>query len=102
VAHGKLSFTAMHYTDQELSRVEHPYELRKSKETFLNLDHAQWGVGNASCGPDPLPEYYIPYRPADMSFTIRPYSLLSGDAAENAHKTLIDFETETTSLRPGH
>jgi hypothetical protein len=37
-----------------------------------------------------------------LSFTIRPYSVLSGDAAENARETLSDFETETTSLKPGH
>jgi beta-galactosidase len=74
VAEGRLSFTALHYTEPEIGYAKHPYELKKHKETFLSLDYAQWGIGNASCGPLPLPQYYIPFKPASLSFYIQPFN----------------------------
>lgn len=72
VAHGQLSFSALHFTDQDLHEAAHLYQLHPRKETILHLDHAQQGLGNASCGPDQLPEYKIPFKPARLSFTIMP------------------------------
>lgn len=81
VANSQLSFTALHNTDQEISGAKHPYELVPHKETYLSLDYAQWGVGNAGCGPDPLPQYYIPFEPATLSFSIRPYQPTFGEVS---------------------
>jgi beta-galactosidase len=75
VAGGRMSFTALHYTDQDLAKARHLYELKPRKEIILSLDYAQLGIGNASCGPTPLPAYYIPDAPAQLSFTIQPYRL---------------------------
>jgi beta-galactosidase len=74
VADSKLSFTTLHYTDQDLWAAKHLYQLKPRKETILSLDYAQLGVGNASCGPAPLPQFYIPAKPASISFSIRPYN----------------------------
>jgi beta-galactosidase len=82
VANRKLNFTTLHYTDQELAKAEHLYQLKPRKETVLSLDYEQLGIGNASCGPTPLPQYYIPDGPAVISFSIRPYTLLNGDVDE--------------------
>jgi beta-galactosidase len=79
VAHDRLSFTALHFTDQDLHKAEHLYQLHPRKTTVLSLDYAQQGLGNASCGPDQLPEYKIPFKPAAMSFSIQPYDPLKGD-----------------------
>ncbi|SEW46050.1 beta-galactosidase [Chitinophaga sp. YR573] len=73
VADDHLSFTALHYTDQDLWAAPHLYQLQRRPETILSLDEAQLGVGNASCGPIPLPQYYIPFKPATLSFSIQPY-----------------------------
>ena len=73
VAHGKLNFTTLHYTDQDLWQVAHLYQLHPRKETILSLDYGQLGIGNASCGPTPLRKYYIPDTPAEISFSIQPY-----------------------------
>jgi beta-galactosidase len=83
-ANGRLNFTALHYTDNDLVEAGHPYELKRRKETILSLDYAQMGLGNASCGPLPLPQYYIPFKPASISFSIRPYNPLLGDAGSYA------------------
>ncbi len=58
----RLSFSALHFTDNELWQAKHDFmldEIRKP-EIYLNLDCLQEGVGNASCGPVTLPEYMIP------------------------------------------
>ena len=80
VANGRVSFTALHFTDQDLRAAKHLYQLKPRKETVLSLDYAQQGLGNASCGPDQLPQYKIACRPATISFSIRPCSLLYGEA----------------------
>ena len=78
-ADDKLSFTTLHFTDQDLHAAKHLYQLKPRKETVLSLDYAQQGLGNASCGPDQLPQYKIQFKPAVLSFTIRPYDPLAGD-----------------------
>ncbi|HWZ03020.1 MAG TPA: glycoside hydrolase family 2 TIM barrel-domain containing protein [Mucilaginibacter sp.] len=82
VANGKLNFTTLHYTDQDLAKAEHLYQLKPRKETVLSLDYEQLGIGNASCGPIALPQYYIPDKPATVSFSMRPYTPNNGDADE--------------------
>ena len=69
-----FSFTALHFTDQDLHRAKHLYQLKPRPETVLSLDYAQQGLGNASCGPDQLPQYKIPFKPATLAFTISPYN----------------------------
>jgi len=71
VAHSRLSFTTLHYSDQDLHNAAHLYQLKPRRETVLSLDYTQQGLGNASCGPDPLPVYKIPFKPASISFTIK-------------------------------
>ena len=80
VTKSQLSFTALHFTDQDLRTAQHLYQLKPRKETVLSLDYAQQGLGNASCGPDQLPQYKIACKPAVISFSIRPYDPLTGDA----------------------
>ena len=61
VADGTLDFSAQHYTDRDLWRVKYGHDIGKVRrdEVVLTLDCVQRGLGNASCGPQPLPEYEI-------------------------------------------
>jgi beta-galactosidase len=72
MADSVFSFTALHFTDQDLHTASHLYQLKPRKETILSIDYRQMGIGNASCGPTPLPKYYIQNSPATLSFSIRP------------------------------
>ncbi|MFB7757798.1 hypothetical protein ACFC18_50890, partial [Streptomyces sp. NPDC056121] len=36
---------------------------------WVNLDHAQHGIGSQSCGPGPLPQYVHEVAPATFAFT---------------------------------
>ena len=55
-----------HFSADDLYKALHTNELTPRDETFLNLDHMQAGLGSASCGPDPLPQYRI--EPGDFKF----------------------------------
>ena len=60
-ADGTLDFSALHFKDIDLYRVKYGHDLDKVRrsEVILNLDCRMAGVGNASCGPDLLPQYRI-------------------------------------------
>lgn len=61
---GRVNFSALHYTDEDLMNTKHIYDFPniKRKEIILHLDYMQRGIGNNSCcGPDltSLPKYSI-------------------------------------------
>jgi len=58
-AAGPLSFSASHFTPEDLTAAYHPNELKPRDEVTLLLDCRQRGLGTASCGPDTLPQYRI-------------------------------------------
>ncbi|MBO0517320.1 hypothetical protein, partial [Streptomyces beijiangensis] len=39
---------------------------------WVNLDHAQQGIGSQSCGPGALPQHQLSAAPAEFSFTFAP------------------------------
>ena len=64
-----LSFSASHFTENDLFQARHTNDLVPRKEVILNLDYQQRGLGSASCGPDTLlryrltdSEYLLTYR----------------------------------------
>lgn len=48
-----FSFNASRYTQEELTRKEHNFELEPSGHTVLCIDYKQDGIGSNSCGPEP-------------------------------------------------
>ncbi|PXV66284.1 beta-galactosidase [Dysgonomonas alginatilytica] len=70
-----LNFSALHFTDQALWDAVHDFKLDgiRKPEVYLSLDCVQQGLGNASCGPLPLPEYMISANSLQgYSFRIQP------------------------------
>ena len=59
---GEFSFNASHYTQEELTKKCHNYELEKVPETVLCLDFAHSGLGSNSCGPKLLEKYHLPEK----------------------------------------
>ena len=54
-----IGFTASHLTADDLYAARHTSELEPRPEVVLSLDHAQRGLGTASCGPDTHPRYRL-------------------------------------------
>ena len=48
-----LNVSAHHYSTEDLTWAMHAHELHRRKETYLNLDYRQGGLGSNSCGPRP-------------------------------------------------
>lgn len=53
----QFSFNGSVYTQEELTRKAHNYELEPCGYTVLNLDYKQDGIGSNSCGPRPQEQY---------------------------------------------
>ena len=71
---GTFDFSALHYTDEDLWQTKYLHELSKihRPEIILHLDAAMRGLGNASCGPGPLPKYELKEKSYSYSFVIEP------------------------------
>ncbi|MBS1253649.1 MAG: Beta-galactosidase [Anaerolineales bacterium] len=69
-----LNVSAHHFTTQDLTEAGHTYELERRDDITLNLDYAQSGLGNASCGPGVLPQYLLKPREYRYSLRLRPVS----------------------------
>lgn len=52
-----FSFNVSYYSQEELTRKAHNFELEKSGGTIVCLDYAQNGIGSNSCGPELRKEY---------------------------------------------
>ena len=59
-------------TPQALTAARHRHEIQTVPEVIVTLDLAQCGLGNASCGPGPLPQYYLPPEPAHFEVLLKP------------------------------
>lgn len=75
ISKDKLNFSALHYTDKDLWNVNYGHDLDRIRraEVILSLDCIQRGLGNASCGPQPRPQYEIQKGETyNYSFRIEP------------------------------
>jgi len=61
-------FTARRWTTEELDAATHRTDLAPGGTVWVNLDHAQHGIGSQSCGPGPLPQYFLNARPTEFSY----------------------------------
>lgn len=64
-----LNFSAHWFTTEDLERANHTFELKKRDFITLNIDYKQYGLGSASCGPSPLPQYIL--RTEKFTFTVK-------------------------------
>jgi beta-galactosidase/beta-glucuronidase len=64
-----LEASVSHYAAADLYAARHTTDLIRRDEVTLNLDARQCGLGGASCGPGPLPQYLAP--PGVYRFTVR-------------------------------
>ncbi|OXU15471.1 glycoside hydrolase family 2 TIM barrel-domain containing protein [Sedimentisphaera salicampi] len=65
-----LETSVAHYSDMNLSKAYHTYDLKREPEVFWDIDLKQCGLGNASCGNFPaLPQYRV--KPGEYSFGYR-------------------------------
>lgn len=67
-----FSFSASHYTQEEVTNKNHNFELVEADSTVLCLDYAHNGIGSNSCGPEVLDEYKLNAQNINFGFTLAP------------------------------
>ncbi|NLA53924.1 MAG: DUF4981 domain-containing protein, partial [Clostridiales bacterium] len=69
-----ISFSISPYTQEELTKKMHNYELTPCSDTVLCLDFAQSGIGSNSCGPVLLEQYRFKPENFEGSMTLIPFA----------------------------
>ena len=72
-AENAFSFNASYYTQEELEKKTHNYELAESDSVVLCVDYALNGIGSNSCGPVVLDQYRFNDVLFRFQFTLVPY-----------------------------
>jgi beta-galactosidase len=67
-----LNVSAHHFTAQDLTKAQHPHELQRREDITFNLDYAQGGLGNGSCGPGVLSQYLMQPQAYRYQLRLRP------------------------------
>jgi beta-galactosidase len=67
-----FDLTVRPWTSEHLDQARHPTDLRPDDRVWVNLDHAQQGIGSASCGPGVLPAYRLDPAPATFAARLLP------------------------------
>jgi beta-galactosidase len=67
-----IGFSVSHFTAADLTAARHTIDLEPRAEVILNLDHAQRGLGTASCGPDTAARYRIAAGTHRFAYVIQP------------------------------
>ncbi len=65
-----FAFSAQHHSTQDLTESTHNAHLPRRDEVYVNLDHAQLGLGSNSCGPGPLEAYQLRAVPFEFALTL--------------------------------
>lgn len=68
----KISFNCSHFSPLTLTNTKHDFELTPAKETIVNIDLRQAGIGSNSCGPELDEQYQILPGDYRYAFQIHP------------------------------
>ncbi len=81
-----FSFNCSHFTPKQLTETAHDYELVAMKETCVNLDMIQSGIGSNSCGPGLYPHWQLSEKEFDFSIRLMPVFAHAVDPFEETER----------------
>ena len=81
-----FSFNCAHFTPAQLTDTAHDYELKPMKETCVNLDMIQSGIGSNSCGPGLYPHWQLSEKEFDFSVRLMPVFAHAVDPFEETER----------------
>ena len=81
-----FSFNCSHFTPAQLTETAHDYELVPMKETCVNLDMIQSGIGSNSCGPGLYPHWQLSEKEFDFSVRLMPVFAHAVDPFEETER----------------
>ena len=81
-----FSFNCAHFTPMQLTNTAHDYELVPMKETCVNLDMLQSGIGSNSCGPGLHPRWQLSEKQFRFGIRLMPVRLNDVDGFAEMRK----------------
>ena len=81
-----FSFNCSHYTPEMLTTTKHNYELKPLKETVVNIDYRQAGIGSNSCGPGLNAKWQLSEKDINFKCRIIPAFVNNVDPFEEIKK----------------
>ncbi|HHD2753186.1 TPA: glycoside hydrolase family 2 TIM barrel-domain containing protein [Clostridium perfringens] len=66
-----FAFNVSHFSLNQLTNVEHNFELNEEDATYLIVDYKQSGIGSNSCGPDLDEEYRLNEKEFSYDFYLK-------------------------------
>lgn len=73
---GQVGFSALPYSEEDLAKAKHEWELVKRPYLVLQLDATYRGVGNASCGGvDTIAPFWVPQHAQSFRLRLTPVHL---------------------------
>ena len=82
-----FDFSAHRYSIAALNKAKHPYEIERSEEIHLQLNHKTSGLGSNSCGPVPAERYRV--KPGPFKFTLSFFGFKAGELSDQNFFTLV-------------
>lgn len=64
--------SARHFTLDNLTKAQHTYDLKRTKEVYWYVDVQQNGLGGNSCGPIPMEQYLFNPTVIEFDFILKP------------------------------
>jgi beta-galactosidase len=89
VGDAPLSFTALHFTENDFDAAHHTTDLSPRTDVVLRLNNSELGVGNGSCGPGVLDTYKVQPEPVSFGFSLRPLRGKTTDIGEQACRIIV-------------
>ena len=81
-----FSFNCSHYTPLMLTFTNHDFELQPLKDTVVNIDYRQAGIGSNSCGPELDNKWKLIDDNMKLSFRLIPSNINDVDPFEEIKK----------------
>lgn len=66
-----MQVSMLPYSDEEMDKTEYRVDLPPVSSTVFCISHKTLGVGTASCGPRPLPQYIVYAAPSKFTSTLK-------------------------------
>jgi len=82
----EMSFSAQWYTTQDVEKALHTIDLMKRDFLTVNFDYKHHGLGSATCGPGPLPQYELHPQKFAFAVTVVPFTVDAIAPAELARR----------------
>lgn len=89
LANDTMSFNCSHFTPEMLTTTSHDYKLKPLKETVVNINYKQSGIGSNSCGPVLNHKYRLQEREFDFTFRFLGANINDINPFEEANKVII-------------